>query len=106
MSVTPNITVKSPLSWNFTVAEPVSTPAIPEPCIVTAIPEALTFPLPISTTSLFFQLKASFPISIHFLISPLTVSDWSTKFFIFTSVGSNPNLCANSFTADSTANVP
>ena len=48
------------------VAEPTSTPEIPEPCMAMATPAARTFPLPMSRTGNFSsQPKSSLHRSMH-----------------------------------------
>ena len=92
-----------------------SIPAIPEPCIVRAIPTLLTFPFPRSFDGYF---SSHFIISLPFLIhsSKLAlfidlsyakvVSPSFTIFLSLNSTGSMFNLAANLFIVDSTAKHP
>ena len=66
ISAAPMERLKKPSSLSLMVAEPTSTPEMPEPCIAMATPAARTFPLPISRTGNFSsQWKSSLHRVMH-----------------------------------------
>ncbi len=92
-----------------------SIPEIPDPCVATDIPTALTLLLPISLTGYFSSHPInSFPLVIHssslqvligkFIIPPSEL--FPIIFLSLRSIGSMLSSCANSLTALSSANVP